>query len=80
VAHAAFVNPVVDEGVDWDYGFQFRTTGNNEDLCIFVVSDGTWNLSIGVDSPEQSVVAPYFAAVSGAVQSVNCGKLPRVTA
>jgi hypothetical protein len=71
VAHAAFVNPVVDEGVDWDYGFQFRTTGNNEDLRIFIVSDGTWNLSIGIDPPEQSAVAPNFDPAPGAVNTLD---------
>ncbi len=71
VAHAAFTNPVGDEGVDWDYGFQFRTTGNNEDLRIFLVSDGTWNLSIGVEPPEQSVVAPNFDAAPGAVNTID---------
>ena len=71
VAHAAFTNPAVDAGVAWDYGFQFRTTGNNEDLRIFLVSDGTWNLSIGVDSPEQSVVAPNFDAAPGAVNTLD---------
>ncbi|MDF3042580.1 MAG: hypothetical protein K0Q71_5286 [Thermomicrobiales bacterium] len=71
VAHAAFTNPEVDEGAAWDYGFQFRTTGNNEDLRIFLVSDGTWNLSIGTDFPEQSVVAPNFDATPGAVNTLD---------
>jgi hypothetical protein len=71
VAHAAFTNPEVDDGVAWDYGFQFRTTGNNEDLRIFLVSDGTWNLSIGTDFPEQSVVAPNFDATPGAVNTLD---------
>jgi hypothetical protein len=71
VAHAAFSNPAVDDGVAWDYGFQFRTTGNNEDLRIFLVSDGTWNLSIGPDFPEQSVVAPNFDVTPGAVNTLD---------
>jgi hypothetical protein len=71
VAHAAFTNPTVDDGLGWDYGFQFRTTGNNEDLRIFMVSDGTWNLSIGTDFPEQTVVAPNFDASLGAVNTLD---------
>ena len=71
VAHAAFTNPGGDDGAPWDYGFQFRTTGDNEDLRIFLVSDGTWNLSIGVESPEQSVVAPNFDATPGAVNTLD---------
>lgn len=71
VAHAAFTNPVSDDGAPWDYGFQFRTTGNNEDLRIFLVSDGTWNLSVGVDPPEQSVVAPNFDTTPGAVTTLD---------
>ncbi len=71
VAHAAFVNPAVDDGSGWDYGFQFRTTGNNEDLRIFVVSDGTWNLAIGTEFPEQSVVAPNIDTTPGAVNTLD---------
>ena len=71
VAHAAFTNP--DDGIDvpWDYGFQFRTTGENEDLRLFVVSDGTWNFSIGTDPPEQTVVAPNFDPAPGAVNTLD---------
>ena len=71
VAHAAFTNPVSEDGAPWDYGFQFRTTGNNEDLRIFLVSDGTWNLSVGVDPPEQSAVAPDFDTTPGAVNTLD---------
>lgn len=71
VAHAAFTNPAVDDGVAWDYGFQFRTTGDNEDLRIFLVSDGTWNLSVGTDPPEQSVVAANYDATPGAVNTLD---------
>lgn len=71
VAHATFTNPTVDDGVLWDYGFQFRTTGDNEDLRIFIVSDGTWNLSVGVDTPEQSVVAPNLDTTPGGVNTLD---------
>ena len=71
VAHAAFTNPEVDDGVPWDFGFQFRTTGENEDLRIFLLSDGTWNFSIGTDPPEQTVVAPNFDPAPGAVNTLD---------
>lgn len=65
VAHAVFVNPETDDGVAWDYGFQFRTTGNNEDFRIFAVSTGTWNFSIGTNVPEQTVAAPNLKTKPG---------------
>jgi hypothetical protein len=71
VAHAAFTNPAVDEGVAWDYGFQFRTTGENEDLRIFIVSDGTWNFAVGTDPPEQTVTAPNLDTTPGAVNTLD---------
>ena len=71
VAHAAFTNPISDDGVGWDYGFQFRTTGDNEDLRIYLVSDGTWNLSIGAAPPAQTAVAPNFDATPGAVNTLD---------
>ncbi|MGH2615681.1 MAG: hypothetical protein ACRDJC_10615 [Thermomicrobiales bacterium] len=70
VAHAAFTNPT-DGSTDWDYGFQFRTTGDNEDLRIFVVSDGTWSLSVGVDVPEQTVAAVNLDTTPGAVNTLD---------
>jgi hypothetical protein len=70
VAHAAFTNPT-DESLDWDYGFQFRTTGDNEDLRIFVLSDGTWSLSVGVDPPEQTVAAVNLDTTPGAVNTLD---------
>ncbi len=71
VAHAEFVNPEVVEGVGWDYGFQFRTTGNNEDFRVFVTSDGMWNFSIGTATPSQSAVAPGFDNIDHAGGEVN---------
>jgi hypothetical protein len=71
VAHATFTNPSTDAGVNWDYGFQFHTTGNNEDLRIFVVSDGTWNFAVGTDPPDNSVVAPNLNTALGASNSLD---------
>ena len=71
VAHAEFVNPEVVEGVGWDYGFQFRTTGNNEDFRVFVTSDGMWNFSIGATTPSQSAVAPGFDTTPGVVNALD---------
>ena len=71
VAHAEFLNPDVVDGVGWDYGFQFRTTGNNEDFRVFVTSDGMWNFSIGTATPSQSAVAPGFDTTPGVVNSLD---------
>lgn len=71
VAHASFRNPEQTEDIGWDYGFQFRTTGNNEDLRIFASSDGTWNFSIGTELPEQTVVAPNLDVTPGAANSIE---------
>lgn len=71
VAHAAFTNPTDTSGAGWDYGFQFRTTGNNDDLRIFVASDGTWNFSIGTDPPDQTVVAPNLDTAPGATNTLD---------
>lgn len=71
VAHAAFVNPPTTDGVGWDYGFQFRTTGNNDDFRIFVTSEGTWNFSVGVESPQQTVVAPSLDVTDGTVNTLD---------
>jgi len=71
VAHATFTNPTTDDGVNWDYGFQFHTTGNNEDLRIFVVSDGTWNFAVGTDPPDNSVIAPNLDTALGASNSLD---------
>ena len=71
VAHAEFVNPEVVEGVGWDYGFQFRTTGNNDDFRVFVTSDGMWNFSIGATTPSQSAVAPGFDTTPGVVNALD---------
>ena len=71
VAHAEFVNPEVVEGIGWDYGFQFRTTGNNEDFRVFVTSDGMWNFSIGATTPSQSAVAPGFDTTPGVVNALD---------
>ena len=71
VAHATFVNPEAIDGVGWDYGFQFRTTGNNEDFRVFVTSDGMWNFSIGTATPSQSAVAPGFDATPGGANTLD---------
>jgi hypothetical protein len=71
VAHAAFVNPSTADGVGWDYGFQFRTTGNNDDYRIFVTSEGTWNFSIGVEPPQQTVVAAAIDVADGAINTLD---------
>ena len=71
VAHAEFVNPEVVDGIGWDYGFQFRTTGNNEDFRVFVTSDGMWNFSIGATTPSQSAVAPGFDTTPGVVNALD---------
>lgn len=71
VAHAEFVNPDVVDGVGWDYGFQFRTTGNNEDFRVFVTSDGMWNFSIGTATPSQSAVAPGFDTTPGVANALD---------
>lgn len=71
VAHAAFTNPLVEDETGWDYGFQFRTTGNNEDLRLFVTSAGDWNFSIGIEPPEQTVVAPSLDLTPGAVNTLD---------
>jgi hypothetical protein len=71
VVHAAFTNPVEDDGTQWDFGFQFRTSGNDEDLRVFVVSDGTWNFSVGTNPPEVSSVATNFDPAPGAVNTLD---------
>lgn len=71
VAHAEFVNPEVIDGVGWDYGFQFRTTGNNEDFRVFVTSDGMWNFSIGTATPSQSAVAPGIDTTPGVANALD---------
>jgi hypothetical protein len=71
VVHAAFANPVEDDGTLWDVGFQFRTTGNDEDLRVFVVSDGTWNFSVGASPPELSSATTNFDATPGAVNTLD---------
>jgi hypothetical protein len=71
VAHAAFTNPTDDNETPWDYGFQFRTTGDNEDMRIFVVSDGTWNFAVGTEVPEQTVVAANLDTAPGAVNTLD---------
>ncbi|MFN8593782.1 MAG: hypothetical protein U0031_20165 [Thermomicrobiales bacterium] len=71
VAHAVFVNPEADDGVPWDYGFQFRTTGDNEDFRIFAVSTGTWNFSIGTDPPDQTVAAPNLKTEPGERNTID---------
>ncbi len=71
VAHAAFTNPSTDDETGWDYGFQFRTTGNNEDLRLFVTSAGDWNFSIGIEQPEQTVVATSLDLAPGAVNTLD---------
>jgi hypothetical protein len=71
VAHAVFVNPEVVDGVGWDYGFQFRTTGNNEDFRVFVTSDGMWNFSVGTARPSQSAVAPGFDTTPGVANALD---------
>lgn len=71
VAHAEFVNPEVVDGTGWDYGFQFRTTGNNEDFRVFVTSDGMWNFSIGATTPSQSAVAPGFDTTPGVTNALD---------
>lgn len=71
VAHAEFMNPEVVDGTGWDYGFQFRTTGNNEDFRVFVTSDGMWNFSIGTATPSQSAVAPVFDTTPGVVNALD---------
>lgn len=71
VAHAVFVNPDTVDGIGWDYGFQFRTTGNNEDFRVFVTSDGMWNFSVGTARPSQSAVAPGFDITPGVANSLD---------
>lgn len=71
VAHAAFTNPLTEDETGWDYGFQFRTTGDNEDLRLFVTSAGDWNFSIGIEQPEQTVVAPSLDLAPGAVNTLD---------
>jgi hypothetical protein len=71
VAHAAFTNPTTNTDVPWDYGFQFRTTGQNEDIRLFVVSNGTWNFAIGVDPPDETVAAPTLDTTPGAVNTLD---------
>lgn len=71
VAHAVFVNPEVVDGIGWDYGFQFHTTGNNEDFRVFVTSDGMWNFSIGTARPSQSAVAPGFDTTPGVANTLD---------
>lgn len=71
VAHAEFVNPEIVDGTGWDYGFQFHTTGNNEDFRVFVTSDGMWNFSIGTATPSQSAVAPGFDTTPGVVNALD---------
>lgn len=70
VAHAAFTNPDGD-AVGWDYGFQFRTTGANDDFRVFVTSEGTWNFSIGVEPPQQTAAAPALDVNPGAVNRLD---------
>lgn len=71
VAHATFVNPEIVDGVGWDYGFQFRTSGNNEDFRVYVMSDGTWNFGVGTAAPSQSAIAPAFDVTPGAVNELD---------
>lgn len=71
VAHATFVNPEAVDSIGWDYGFQFRTTGNNEDFRVFVTSDGMWNFSIGTATPSQSAVAPGFDSEPGVANTLD---------
>ncbi|MFT4039021.1 MAG: hypothetical protein QM692_12625 [Thermomicrobiales bacterium] len=71
MAHAVFTNPEVVDGIGWDYGFQFHTTGNNNDLRIFVTSDGVWNYSIGTETPQQSAVAPGLVTDPGAANALD---------
>lgn len=71
VAHAEFTNPTDDSDQKWDYGFQFRTSGDNEDFRLFVVSDGTWNFSIGTEAPEQTVAAPNLNTEPGATNTLD---------
>lgn len=70
VAHAVFANPDDDEG-PWDYGFQFRTAGNNDDPRLFVLSDGTWNFTIGVAPPIQAAVTPSLDMAPGATNTLD---------
>jgi hypothetical protein len=71
VAHAEFTNPEVVDGVGWDYGFQFRTTGNNDDFRVFVTSDGMWNFSVGATTPSQSAVVPGFDSSPGVINTLD---------
>lgn len=71
MAHAVFTNPDIVDGVGWDYGFQFHTTGNNGDFRIFVTSDGVWNFSIGTETPRQSAVAPGLDVTPGAANALD---------
>jgi hypothetical protein len=71
IAHAEFTNPAQDEGVAWDFGFQFHTAGTNEDHRVFVVSTGTWNFSIGPDSPYQTAAAPSLDTEPGATNTLD---------
>lgn len=70
VAHGAFTNPAEDDA-GWDYGFQFRTTGTNDDYRIFVTSEGTWNFSVGIETPQQTVVAPALDVTPGATNALD---------
>jgi hypothetical protein len=71
VAHAEFTNPTTATDVGWDYGFQFRTAGNNEDFRVFVVSDSTWHFSIGTELPEQTSAAPQLDTEPGAKNTLD---------
>jgi hypothetical protein len=71
IAHAEFTNPPQDDGVPWEYGFQFHTAGTNEDHRVFVVSTGTWNFSIGPESPYQTAAAPSLNTEPGATNTLD---------
>ena len=71
VAHAEFINPPQDDGVPWEYGFQFYTAGTNEDHRLFVVSTGTWNFAIGTEPPYQTAAAPTLNAEPGASNTLD---------
>jgi hypothetical protein len=71
IAHAEFTNPPQDDGVPWDFGFQFQTAGTNEDHRVFIVSTGTWNFAIGPDAPYQTAAAPSFNPEPGATNTLD---------
>ena len=65
---AEFANPSDPADAPWDYGFIFRTQGQDTSLRLILLSDGTWGALGPEDIVEDGIIT------TGVVETVNDGE------